>query len=90
MAGLNRPLRRRPRMALHMIVRDEAARIERCLASVLPVIDSWIIVDTGSKDDTPERIAAFFEREDLPGELAGIELHSFGQTRNEALDKVLA
>ena len=33
---------------LCMIVKNEAHVIERCLASVLPLIDKWSIVDTGS------------------------------------------
>src|SRR5919108_4103124 len=43
-------------IALCMIVRDEAAVIERCLASVRPHIDAWVICDTGSVDDTPDRV----------------------------------
>ena len=40
------------RLCLNMIVRDESAVIERCLASVRPHVDHWVIVDTGSVDDT--------------------------------------
>ncbi len=40
-----------------MIVRDEAAMLPRCLASVRGVVDEMIVVDTGSVDATP-RIAA--------------------------------
>lgn len=39
-------------VALCMIVRDEAPVIERCLCSVIPVIDRYCIVDTGSTDAT--------------------------------------
>ena len=54
-------------ICLNMIVRDEAAVIERCLASVRPYIDSWVIVDTGSLDDTPARIVSTMAG--VPGEL---------------------
>ena len=37
-----------------MIVRDEAAYIEDCIKSVLPVVNEIIIVDTGSVDSTTE------------------------------------
>ena len=41
-------------VCLNMIVKNEAAVIARCLASVRPLIDSWAIVDTGSSDGTQE------------------------------------
>lgn len=40
------------RVALVMIVRNEAARIERALTSVLPHVDEALVLDTGSADDT--------------------------------------
>ncbi len=49
------------KLCLNMIVRNEAANIERCLASVADHVVSWIIGDTGSTDDTPARIQSFFE-----------------------------
>lgn len=39
-------------ISLCMIVRDEAARLERCIASVRGVVDEIVVVDTGSRDDT--------------------------------------
>ena len=47
-------------IALSMIVKNEAHVIERCLTSVLPVIDLWCIVDTGSTDGTQLVIKRFF------------------------------
>jgi glycosyltransferase involved in cell wall biosynthesis len=40
------------RIALVMIVRDEARSLERCLASAMPWVDEAIVVDTGSRDAT--------------------------------------
>lgn len=40
------------RLALVMIVRDEARCIARCLESVKPHVDAMIVLDTGSTDDT--------------------------------------
>lgn len=39
-----------PTLVLTMIVKDEAPVIERCLTAILPLIDVWCIVDTGSTD----------------------------------------
>lgn len=67
-----------------MIVRDEAAVIERCLRSVRPAIDRWVIVDTGSTDDTPQRIAQSLAG--VPGTLHHRPWRNFGHNRSEALE----
>ena len=41
-----------PQLSVCMIVRDEAARLSRALASVRGVADELCVVDTGSRDDT--------------------------------------
>ncbi|MDO9074874.1 MAG: glycosyltransferase family 2 protein [Rubrivivax sp.] len=40
------------RVALSVIARDEAPRIGRLLASVAPWVDTMLVLDTGSRDDT--------------------------------------
>lgn len=71
-------------VCLNMIVRDEARVIERCLASVRPFIDHWVIVDTGSVDDTPARIQRALAG--LPGQLHHRPWRNFGHNRSEALE----
>lgn len=44
----------KPGVSLAMIVRNDASRIERCLASVAPYVEEMIVVDTGSTDGTQE------------------------------------
>lgn len=44
---------REPTLSLCMIVRNEEAFLEECLASARPIVDELIIVDTGSTDQTP-------------------------------------
>jgi tetratricopeptide (TPR) repeat protein len=41
-------------ISLCMIVRDEAAMLGRCLASVAGGVDEIVVVDTGSRDETRE------------------------------------
>lgn len=67
-----------------MIVKNESPVIERCLASVKPWIDHWVIVDTGSTDGTQERIRTFMK--DVPGELHERPWRDFAFNRNQALD----
>src|SRR5438477_6471542 len=43
---------RRPRLTVCMIVKNEAANLRRALASVGPVADELVVVDTGSTDDS--------------------------------------
>lgn len=70
-------------ICLNMIVKDESAVIERCLESVLPLIDYWVIVDTGSTDGTQEIIQNFLK--EVPGKLYERGWVNFEHNRNEAL-----
>ena len=65
-----------------MIVKDESRVIKRCLESVKPVIDYWVIVDTGSTDGTQEIIKNYLK--DIPGELYERPWKNFGENRTEA------
>ena len=40
-------------ISLCMIVKDEAANLPLCLASVKDIVDEIVVIDTGSSDDTP-------------------------------------
>jgi len=75
---------RRQTICLNMIVRNEAPVIARCLASVKPIIDYWVIVDTGSTDGTQDRIRTLLA--DLPGELYERPWRDFAHNRTEALE----
>ena len=46
-------------VSLCMIVKDEEANLARCLASVKPIVDEMVVVDTGSNDRTSD-ISEFF------------------------------
>jgi tetratricopeptide (TPR) repeat protein len=70
-----------PRVTLTMIVRDEAATLARCLASVADLVDEIVVVDTGSTDTTRDVAAGFGARVfDHPW------TDSFADARNASLD----
>jgi glycosyltransferase involved in cell wall biosynthesis len=73
----------RKRICLNMIVKNESAVIERCLASLRDHIDAWVIVDTGSTDDTKEKIRKSLEG--IPGALHERPWRNFGSNRSEAV-----
>ncbi len=74
------------KLCLSMIVRNEAARIERALASVAPYITAAVILDTGSTDDTKERIRTFFvAHPHIKLWLVDGTFENFSQARNLAL-----
>ncbi len=72
-----------PKLCLHMILKNEAHVIRRCLDSVMPLIDYWVIVDTGSSDGTQEIVLDYLK--DIPGELHEIPWKNWGETRSEAI-----
>jgi hypothetical protein len=71
-------------VCLTMIVKDEAHVIERCLCTVRPFIDHWLIVDTGSTDGTPALVRSLLDG--IPGELVERPWKNFGHNRTEALE----
>jgi glycosyltransferase involved in cell wall biosynthesis len=74
-----------PSIGLVMIVKNEAHVIERCLASVRPIIDHIVIADTGSSDNTRELIADFIAREGLGGGVVDHPWRNFAHNRSAAL-----
>lgn len=73
-------------LCLNMIVKNESARIERALLSVSPYISSWVIVDTGSTDDTKDKIVSFFKARNIVGEIRDEPFEDWSQARNAALN----
>jgi tetratricopeptide (TPR) repeat protein len=71
-----------PLLTAALIVRDEAGALARCLASIRPVVDEIVVVDTGSQDDSPA----------VAEEYGAIVVHrpwddDFAAARNAGLDR---
>jgi glycosyltransferase involved in cell wall biosynthesis len=67
-----------------MIVKNEAHIITRCLESVKPFIDYWVICDNGSTDNTEQVVRECLK--DIPGQFVKTTWKDFATNRNEALD----
>lgn len=74
----------KPSLCLNMIVKNEAARIERCLTSVLPYVKVVAVLDTGSTDDTQRIIKQVCHEHGVPCFLQSGEFYNFSQARNDA------
>lgn len=72
------------RVGVHMIVKDEAHVIERCLGSLRDLVDWWVVSDTGSTDGTQDVVRRVMDG--VPGRLLERPWVDFGHNRQEALE----
>jgi glycosyltransferase involved in cell wall biosynthesis len=79
-----------PTLCLNMIVKNESKIITRLLETVLPIIDSYCICDTGSTDNTKEVIEEFFKARGIRGEVFQVPFKNFGFNRTVALERAAA
>lgn len=73
------------KLGLNMIVKNEAHIILEGLECIWPLIDVYVIVDTGSTDHTKQIIKTFFDSKKIPGYIYDSEWKDFGTNRSEAL-----
>lgn len=73
------------KIGLCMIVKDESHIIHEVLKSTLDIIDTYVILDTGSTDNTIEIIKDFYAKTDITGMVVQGEWKGFGPSRSEAL-----
>lgn len=66
------------------IVKNESKIIERCLNSMLPIIDMVSIVDTGSTDNTVEIIENWLVKNNIPGKVHIEPFRNFGYNRTHS------
>ncbi len=79
------PASKAPRLALAMMVKNESKRIAVTLDTALTYVDSVVILDTGSDDDTIAIIEGLCEKAGKPLHIARTQFIDFEVTRNELL-----
>lgn len=67
-----------------MIVKNEGEIIAKTLSHVLPLIDAYAIMDTGSTDNTISEIEKTLSG--IPGRIETMEWAGFAESRNAAID----
>lgn len=73
-----------PTICLNMIVKNESRVIERLLNSVVHLIDTYCIEDTGSTDNTVELITTFFKERGISGKIVVEPFIHFAHNRSHA------
>lgn len=75
-------------ICLCMIVKNESHVIETTLENITRNVklSYWVISDTGSTDDTREKIISFFKKKNIRGELVNHPWQDFAYNRNKALE----
>jgi glycosyltransferase involved in cell wall biosynthesis len=73
------------KLGLCMIVKDESHIIHEVLEATLPLIDTYMILDTGSTDNTIQIINDFYAKTEIKGEVVQSDWKGFGASRSEAL-----
>jgi len=76
------------KICLAMIVKNESHVIERCLTAAAPFIDTWCIADTGSSDDTVDKIKETMRKLEKKGVLLFHTWADFGTNRTKVFDYV--
>jgi tetratricopeptide (TPR) repeat protein len=74
-----------PTLCLNMIVKNESKIITRMFDTVISIIDSYCICDTGSTDNTVELIQDYFAKKNIPGKVVVEPFKNFCHNRNFAL-----
>lgn len=77
----------KPTICFGAIVKNESKIIKRLFDSIKEFIDYWVIIDTGSTDNTVEILESF--KQEIPGEIHHSTWNNFQDNRNELLEKTL-
>jgi glycosyltransferase involved in cell wall biosynthesis len=75
------------KISLNIIMKNEAKVLPRFLNSVCAIIDYYVVVDTGSTDNSKQIVKDFFDSKGIKGEIHDHPFVNFEDARNFALSK---
>jgi len=78
-----------PTVVLNMIVKNESNIITRLFDSVIDIIDTYCICDTGSTDNTVNIIQEYFDKKKIKGKIVLEPFKNFEYNRNVALQSCI-
>lgn len=71
------------------MIKNEEQIIERCLTSILSLVDAICITDTGSTDNTINKVNNYFKKLMIPTKLYQDEWKNFGHNRSNSFNNAL-
>jgi tetratricopeptide (TPR) repeat protein len=80
---------KKPTLCLNMIVKNESKIITRLFDSLISIIDSYCICDTGSTDNTVQLINDYFNNKGIQGKVVTEPFKNFCHNRNFALQSCI-
>lgn len=75
------------KIALNIIMKNESHVLLRMLNSVSPLIDYYVVIDTGSTDNSKLMVKHFFDAKGIPGEIHEHPFVNFEDARNFGIEK---
>ena len=78
-----------PTIVLNMIVKNESNIITRLFDSVIDIVDTYCICDTGSTDNTINIIQEYFDKKEIKGKIVLEPFKNFEYNRNVALQSCI-
>ena len=77
-------------ICLCAIMKDEGQILPRFIESFAPIIDYWVVIDTGSTDLSMDILTKTMAEKEIPGELYQEPWVNFEINRNQLLEKAFA
>ena len=84
--SIEEPVHAHNRLLLLLMVKNESAIIQRCLAHALPYVDAVSLLDTGSTDDTVSLAESFLAASGKPFRVEQHPFQNFGATRTRSFE----
>ena len=88
MAGINFEItEKKPTICFATMCKNEEHCIRDTLESVYKYIDTWVVHDTGSTDNTCKIVTEFFEEKGISGELYCEEWQGFDYNKTKMFER---